>query len=97
MYVPLLAISGTLYLSVFEQPANRAFFSTLLGGPNLRSCNNAAEDGEEGRSVTESAARSAVLISREWINQIGRHNVERINDLQTDFAVLGLLVLPDQS
>jgi hypothetical protein len=30
MYVSLLAISGALYLSVFEQPANRVFFSTLL-------------------------------------------------------------------
>jgi len=29
MYVSLLGISGALYLSVFEQPASRAFFSIL--------------------------------------------------------------------
>jgi hypothetical protein len=30
MYVSFLAILGALYLNVFEQPANRAFFSNLL-------------------------------------------------------------------
>jgi len=30
MYASLLRISGALYLSVFEQPANRVFFGTLL-------------------------------------------------------------------
>jgi hypothetical protein len=30
MYVSLLGISGALYLSVFEQPASRVFFSILL-------------------------------------------------------------------
>ena len=31
LYVSLLGISGALYLSVFEQPANRVSFGTLLG------------------------------------------------------------------
>jgi len=30
MYVSLLGVSGALYLSVFEQPASRVSFSTLL-------------------------------------------------------------------
>ena len=30
MYASLLGISGALYLSVFEQPVSRVFFSTLL-------------------------------------------------------------------
>jgi hypothetical protein len=30
MYVSLLGISVALYLSVFEQPASKVFFSTLL-------------------------------------------------------------------
>jgi hypothetical protein len=30
MYASLLGISGALYLSVFEQPAIRVFFNTLL-------------------------------------------------------------------
>jgi len=33
MYASLLGISGAFYLGVFEQPASKAFFSTLLVGP----------------------------------------------------------------
>jgi hypothetical protein len=30
LYVSLLGISGALYLSIFQQPASRVFFSILL-------------------------------------------------------------------
>jgi hypothetical protein len=30
MYASLLGISGALYLNVFEEPASRVFFGTLL-------------------------------------------------------------------
>jgi hypothetical protein len=34
--VSFLGVSGALYLTVFEQPANRVFFSILLGRKSRR-------------------------------------------------------------